>query len=279
MENITKSGIYKIINTSNNKFYIGSTVSFNRRKSEHFRHLRLNKHINGHLQNSYNKYGKEFFEFIIVEYCENSLLMEREQFYLDTLKPNYNLTTSVVGTTGYSHTEKAKKVMSLIKREQYDNGLTVWNKDKTWSQEIKNRISQKLKGKYTGVNHPFYGKTHTEENKKLMVAASHRRKGTHHTGHNGRIFKLNKDSLEVLAVFSSSGAAVESINCSGSAKTARTKIAESIKYNRNAYGYKWLFEKSLAQVKVDELLETLSQSVKAISREAESTLSEPSETT
>jgi len=279
METVEKtSGIYKIVNLCNNKFYIGSTVDFNRRKKEHFRHLLVKRHRNDYLQNSYNKYGKENFTFIIVEYCERSLLAEREQFYLDTLKPNYNLTTSVIGTTGYLHREESKLLMSEIKKTQYENGLDVWNKGKALSEEVKEQISKKLKGRFTGVNHPFYGKTHTEENKKLMADASRRRTGTHHTGHNGRIFKLDKKSLEVLGVFSSTGAATESINCLGSLKTARTKIAESIKYNRNAYGFKWVYENSLDQVKVDELLETLAVK-QAISSQAKSTLLEGSETT
>jgi group I intron endonuclease len=271
------SGIYMLLNIQNNKFYIGSTINFKRRKSEHFNHLLKQKHKNDYLQNSYNKHGKDNFLFLIIERCRSSELGKREQYYLDTLKPHYNLTTSVIGTIGYSHTEMAKKQMSAIKKEQYNKGLEVWNKGKMWSEEAKNKISNTLKGKYTGVNHPFFGKTHTEENKKLMVEASYRRKGTHHKGRNGRVFQIDKDTLEVLNIFSSARAAATTLIIKGTLKTAGNKISESIKYNRNAYGFKWLFENSLDQIKVDELLETLARN----SRQSAAKLSEAerSETT
>lgn len=61
------SGIYYIINIVNNKKYIGSSFDIKKRISKHFRQLSKNKHINKHLQNAYNFYGKENFSFEIVE--------------------------------------------------------------------------------------------------------------------------------------------------------------------------------------------------------------------
>lgn len=60
-------GIYKIINVVNNKFYVGSAVDLKRRKTRHFSELRNNKHSNGRLQNSWNKYGEQAFVFVVVE--------------------------------------------------------------------------------------------------------------------------------------------------------------------------------------------------------------------
>ena len=37
------SGIYKILNKSNNKCYIGSTINFNDRRNLHFSKLKRNK--------------------------------------------------------------------------------------------------------------------------------------------------------------------------------------------------------------------------------------------
>lgn len=50
------SGIYVIEFSGYEKVYIGSTINFNRRKSEHLYLLKKNKHHNKHLQNVYNKY-------------------------------------------------------------------------------------------------------------------------------------------------------------------------------------------------------------------------------
>ena len=52
-----KSGIYKILNTHTDKFYIGSAMNLHNRLKVHKSNLRLNKHPNKHLQFSFNKHS------------------------------------------------------------------------------------------------------------------------------------------------------------------------------------------------------------------------------
>ena len=76
-------GIYKIINVVNNKFYVGSAVDLKRRKTRHFSELRNNKHSNGRLQNSWNKYGEQAFVFVVVEeLSEAANLLAAENVWL-----------------------------------------------------------------------------------------------------------------------------------------------------------------------------------------------------
>lgn len=89
-------GIYKILNIVNNKFYIGSTNRiFGERWAQHKTELNKNKHKNSYLQNAYNKYGKESFIYIEHEILNNiknvNKIREREQYWVDNLKPEYNL--------------------------------------------------------------------------------------------------------------------------------------------------------------------------------------------
>lgn len=101
--------IYKIINTKNYKIYIGSSVNYKNRKQEHFRDLFLKKHHSIALQRAYNKYGKEFFKFKIIEYVENKQnIIKREQFYIDKLKPHYNCCKTAGSPLGRKMTEKQK---------------------------------------------------------------------------------------------------------------------------------------------------------------------------
>jgi len=82
----SKSGVYSI--TINNKIYIGSSVSIRDRWRQH-RHLLLRrKHSNKYLQNAYIKYGKARTVFSILEETSPILdiLLEREQYWIDTLK-------------------------------------------------------------------------------------------------------------------------------------------------------------------------------------------------
>lgn len=94
------SVIYKILNTVNGKFYIGSTIDAKRRWKEHRSKLNKNKHINLHLQNSWNKYGESSFSFNIIKIVDNNAQYETEQKYLDKLKPfgkrGYNVCTSAM---------------------------------------------------------------------------------------------------------------------------------------------------------------------------------------
>lgn len=78
-------GIYKITNTTNGKFYIGSSVDLKKRKRDHFRELRNNIHCNSRLQNSFNKYGEDNFMFVVVEMVsERENLVTLEQHWIDT---------------------------------------------------------------------------------------------------------------------------------------------------------------------------------------------------
>ena len=92
-------GVYKIINTENGKVYIGSSKDIDRRWREHVRELELNTHINAHLQNAWNKYGKKSFKFEVIEQCDEQKRYEREQHYIDLYKPfqdnGYNIVQKI----------------------------------------------------------------------------------------------------------------------------------------------------------------------------------------
>lgn len=56
---------------------------------------RLNSHYQGNrsnvlLQQAIKKYGLSNFSIQILEYCDKSILIEREQYYLDLFQPEYN---------------------------------------------------------------------------------------------------------------------------------------------------------------------------------------------
>jgi group I intron endonuclease len=103
------SGIYKIQSLLHpDKFYIGSALWLQKRKSEHFRHLKTNKHGNRKLQRYYNKYGDTSLVFMEVEICSPDELLQREQYYLDTLNPYFNIAKIAGSSLGIKRTEKFK---------------------------------------------------------------------------------------------------------------------------------------------------------------------------
>lgn len=103
------TGVYKIENIINRKFYIGSTSwGFKKRWNTHLRFLRKNKHDNPHLQYSWNKHGEHNFKFEIIEVCDKSNCFIREQYYIDTLHPQYNILPNAGTVRGYKHTAAIK---------------------------------------------------------------------------------------------------------------------------------------------------------------------------
>ena len=89
-------GIYKITNLKNNKAYIGQSTDIKSRWNNHKIELRNNTHRNSHLQNSFNKYGEDAFEFRILERTFEENLDNAEEYwinYFDSTNPEkgYNL--------------------------------------------------------------------------------------------------------------------------------------------------------------------------------------------
>jgi hypothetical protein len=80
-------GVYKITNTANGKFYVGSSKDIYKRWKQHKDALNEDRHGNVHLQNAWNKYSIGSFKFEIIEECEPEIQFEREQFYLNELNP------------------------------------------------------------------------------------------------------------------------------------------------------------------------------------------------
>lgn len=114
MENV---GIYQIKNKTNNKSYIGSSSRLNFRWKRHLTDLKCNIHHSLALQRAFHKYGHDNFEFIILENCDEDKLIEREQYYLDILLPEYNICKVAGNCAGVKHTEETieKRRDSLIK--------------------------------------------------------------------------------------------------------------------------------------------------------------------
>jgi group I intron endonuclease len=72
-------GIYTIRVQGSEKFYVGRTISFPKRKAHHMWLLRRERHHCKHLQNAFNKYGSvEFVEEIVENDKERRIQLEQE---------------------------------------------------------------------------------------------------------------------------------------------------------------------------------------------------------
>ena len=83
-------GVYLLKCKINNKKYVGSSREINSRLALHFNREARNYPYKP-LYKDINKYGRENFEWEVLEECEAYELREREQYYFDLIQPEYNL--------------------------------------------------------------------------------------------------------------------------------------------------------------------------------------------
>lgn len=131
-----KVGIYIITNITSGNRYIGSSKDLGYRLRRHFWDLSKNQHACQYLQNSYNKYGENSFIYCILEFCSVDDRWEREQYYIDLIKPEYNIQKQVIEKRHSVETiEKIRK--SILKK--YSEGFnTVKNHFNVYVYNIEN---------------------------------------------------------------------------------------------------------------------------------------------
>lgn len=140
-ENKDKAGVYQFINLLTGDSYIGSSTNLSRRFKQYYNYSFISSPNRGKsiIFSSILSYGYSNFSLIILEYCEIKDTIDREQFYLDLIKPKMNILQTAGNSLGYKHTQESLEKMSDIK-----------------------------KSTYLGPGNNFYGKSHTPENIKLL---------------------------------------------------------------------------------------------------------------
>ena len=84
------SAVYKITNTVTGDFYIGSSKNVKRRWNEHKCKSKWNEYPNNPMYLDMQNYGTDKFEFEMLAEVEPEHLKEKEQEFIETLKPTYN---------------------------------------------------------------------------------------------------------------------------------------------------------------------------------------------
>lgn len=117
-ENNDKSGIYLWLCHLNEKYYIGSAKNLKSRLYAYFSQKSLieNDYI---IQRALIKHGHENFSLYILEYCDIKDLITREQYYIDTLTPQYNILKIAGSSLGYKHTSETILKLKVPKSEEF----------------------------------------------------------------------------------------------------------------------------------------------------------------
>lgn len=133
------SGIYCIVNKVNFKVYVGSAVDLERRKYDHVKDLRKNRHYNSKLQNAWNKYGEDNFVFDVLEFVEDKTkLLDTEQFWIDfssCVSIGYNINPTAYSRLGAVLSTETKKKIGDSSRGRFV------------SEDTRKKISNRHKGR------------------------------------------------------------------------------------------------------------------------------------
>jgi group I intron endonuclease len=233
MKDYNVSGIYKITNTIDGKSYIGSARNIQIRWGIHRRSLNFNKHHSRYLQRAWNKYGAECFEISIIEICSIPDLISIEQYYMDTLHPEYNISQKAGSSLGvkhtpetiakfkiaaagrligYKHSDESKKNMSIAANNmtpEHRNNISKTHKGMGHKQETRDKISNIVKNLW---GNPEYRR------------------------HMSEIHKGKKQSPEHIAKKNAAN--------TGKIRTVemRNRISDSLKGNKNSVGHKTSLE-------------------------------------
>ena len=107
-------GIYEIKSKINSRSYIGSSENIYRRWNHHINNLLKNKHHSIILQRHVNKYGINDLAFSILEICNDSNLIEREQIYINNNKPYFNIRKIAESNKGIKRSDETKEKLRKI---------------------------------------------------------------------------------------------------------------------------------------------------------------------
>lgn len=181
------------MNISTRKYYIGSTINYKERKRVHFKDLKENRHHNIYLQRSFNKHGINSFKFIVIETCLFNF-RKREQEILNNIDFKYIYNVSKSSSGGdliYNHPDREDIIKRVTEQlmlaprpePKFGSDNPNWRGGISKSNCIYCSIEINGSAKscsdcyfknrdISGINNPFFNKTHSVETKRKIGNAN-----------------------------------------------------------------------------------------------------------
>ena len=207
------SVVYQIKCSQNPKSYIGVSYNFGKRKREHLNKLARNVHHNKPLQNAFNKYGKEAFDFVILHECDDYAYakeLEKQMlysFYGDDLLNTTNQNGGFMPNNTFGKNRVvSKETKEKIKKAKVGTKHT---------EEAKQKISKALLGN----TYTLGFKQSAESNEKRRIASK------------GNPTRFAPKTVYVLNGVSYYG----SIEASSKTSIPRTTLMKHAKHNKNGW--------------------------------------------
>ena len=100
------------MNKVNDNTYVGSSVNLARRLRVYYDFSFIPSRLKSSKSRIYSailKHGYSNFQLEILEYCTVENVISREQYYLNLLKPEYNLQSSAGSRLGSKHSDETRE--------------------------------------------------------------------------------------------------------------------------------------------------------------------------
>lgn len=152
-ENRNKCGVYLIKNNENGNIYVGSSINITSRFYMYYSLFHITNRTNSLICRALLKYGYSKFSLEILEYCDPKVLIETEQYYIDLVKPEYNMLKLAGSSRGHKLSESTKikiseaklgikhKAETLIKIRKH---LAKLNFNKGFKVEVTDQITKEI---------------------------------------------------------------------------------------------------------------------------------------
>lgn len=133
-----------VVNLVTGQYSVGSAVTGNL-------YTRFHKHLfslsgNKRVANAVYKYGLSEFAFLVLEIVpqedkmDSTLLINREDHYLETLKPEYNIARLASNSLGWKHSKESLTKMRENYSEEHRQRVGNMNKGKSLFLETRDLI-------------------------------------------------------------------------------------------------------------------------------------------
>ena len=120
-DNKEKAGVYRWTHIESGKIYLGSSINLYRRFTQYYNIKYVLRAAKSSLIcKALLKYGYSKFKLDVLEYCDPCDVIAREQYYIDLLKPNYNILQVAGSFFGYKHTEETLAKMKEMAQNRSD---------------------------------------------------------------------------------------------------------------------------------------------------------------
>lgn len=164
------AGVYKIVNATNGKTYVGSSGNIYRRWGEHRRKLRAGTSSSWRLQAAWTKYGAQAFTFSVLELCSSSVVAAREQAWIDAIQPAYNVAPAAGSQAGVKRRPETCALIASVTRITPEQRAKMVAGIRSMSPEAKLECSRRQSAAHMGNTYNLGRRSTPEANAKRSAA-------------------------------------------------------------------------------------------------------------